>query len=173
MTSLELEEEAQRATELLAGKVVRQVWHHRAKELGIEFQDGTRLFVDHQSDHVEISITGGSESPASAERPMTRNVQVIDGARNCVYDVFALSEEDFALLFPDGSDIAFAEDFESRPDLDRVLAALERLWLNRIPKALAMGIHGLLFYELPEKRQFYPTRRDEEATNPDGTGLRR
>jgi len=36
----------------------------------------------------------------------------------------------------------------------------------------AMGIHGTLFYELDDKKQYYPTRRDEEAVNPDGSQLR-
>ncbi|MEQ1739605.1 MAG: hypothetical protein ABL884_06835 [Methyloglobulus sp.] len=53
-----LQEEAQRATEILQGKVVRIVWRHREKELCIEFTDGTRLFVDHQPTSVEISIIG-------------------------------------------------------------------------------------------------------------------
>ena len=102
-----------------------------------------------------------------------KNVQVIDGALNCVYDVFAASDDDHALLFPNGTDIAFAEDFQSRADIDSVEAALERLWLNRVPKAQAMGIHGTLFYQLSEKREYYPSRKDEEAVNPDGTRLRR
>jgi hypothetical protein len=43
---------------------------------------------------------------------------------------------------------------------------------RRIAKKEAMGIHGLLFYELEDKKVYYPTRRDEEAINPDGTRLR-
>jgi len=35
-----------------------------------------------------------------------------------------------------------------------------------------MGIHGILFYELPDKKVFYATRRDEEAVNPGGFRLR-
>ena len=35
-----------------------------------------------------------------------------------------------------------------------------------------MGMHGVLFYELDHKKQYYPTRRDEEAVNPDRTALR-
>jgi hypothetical protein len=35
-----------------------------------------------------------------------------------------------------------------------------------------MGIHGILFYELEYKKQYYPTRRDEEAVNPNGSRLR-
>jgi hypothetical protein len=102
-----------------------------------------------------------------------KNIQVIDGAENCVYDVFAASDEDHALLFPGGTDIAFAEEIHGRKDIDRIAAALERLWRNRVPKVKAMGIHGLLFYGLPEKRQYYLSRKDEEATNPDGTRLRK
>jgi hypothetical protein len=52
-----LEAEAKRATELLNGKVVKVVWRNREKELGIEFTDGTRFFVDHQPLSLEISIT--------------------------------------------------------------------------------------------------------------------
>ncbi len=55
----ELEEEARHATELLSGKCVREVWRHRPAEVGIEFTDGTRLFVDANGDSVELSITGG------------------------------------------------------------------------------------------------------------------
>lgn len=53
----ELEAEAKRATEMLKGKVVSIVWRHRKGEVGIEFADGTRLFVDHTNSGVEISIT--------------------------------------------------------------------------------------------------------------------
>ena len=34
------------------------------------------------------------------------------------------------------------------------------------------GLHGLLFYGLDEKKRYYPSRRDEEAQNPDGSRLR-
>jgi hypothetical protein len=31
-----------------------------------------------------------------------KNIMVIDGAENCVYDVFAAPDDDFALIFPEG-----------------------------------------------------------------------
>ena len=34
-----------------------------------------------------------------------KNIQVIDGARNCVYDIFAATEEEFALIFPADQDV--------------------------------------------------------------------
>ena len=49
--------EGRRATRMLRGKSVKKVWRHRATELGIEFEDGSRLFVDVKSRGVEISIT--------------------------------------------------------------------------------------------------------------------
>jgi hypothetical protein len=52
-----LESEGRRATELLKGKVVSAIWRHRNGEVAIEFTDGTRLFVDHTQDGVELSIT--------------------------------------------------------------------------------------------------------------------
>jgi hypothetical protein len=32
-----------------------------------------------------------------------------------------------------------------------------------------MGIHGIVFYQLYAKRKYYPTLKDEEAVNPDGS----
>jgi hypothetical protein len=43
-----LENEAARLIELLKGKVVRFAKRRRPGELAIEFEDGTRPFVDHQ-----------------------------------------------------------------------------------------------------------------------------
>jgi len=101
-----------------------------------------------------------------------KNIQVIDGADNCVYDIFAATDEEFAAIFPVGQDVAFIDEVYSRGQrdfLDQVFAAL---WSRRLPKALAQGINGLLFYELESKKPYYPTRKDEEAVNPNGSRLR-
>ena len=80
---------------------------------------------------------------------------------------------DSSLIFPDGHDIAFIDEVYGRHADDATLnSALEALWGRRVPKAQAMGIHGLLFYELEEKKPFYPNRRDEDAENPGGYRLR-
>jgi hypothetical protein len=57
----DLENEAATATKLLEGKSVKVVRRHRANEVMIEFDDGTRLFVDSISDPLDLSVTGGSE----------------------------------------------------------------------------------------------------------------
>lgn len=59
MTTTELEQEAKRATALLAGKVVKHVWRNRAEEVGIEFADGSRVFIHRVAAEVELSITSG------------------------------------------------------------------------------------------------------------------
>lgn len=101
-----------------------------------------------------------------------KNIQVIDAAENCVYDIFAATDEEFALVFPEGQDIAFISEVCSRGgsvDLDQAFAMI---WTRRLQKPEVVGIHGTLFYELDHKVAYYPTRRDEEAVNPDGSSLR-
>jgi len=41
--------------------LLRDVWRHRRDEVGIEFHDGTRLFVDAATDGLDLSVTGGPE----------------------------------------------------------------------------------------------------------------
>jgi len=101
-----------------------------------------------------------------------KNIQVIDGAENAVYDIFAAPDDVFDLIFPSGTDVAFIEDIAQRPDAEQVLKAIQTIWASRVRKSHAQGIHGLLFYQLVKKRQYYPTLRDEEAINPDGSRLR-
>ena len=101
-----------------------------------------------------------------------KNIQVIDGAENCVYDIFAATDEEFAAIFPTGQDVAFIGDLLSRADWAKLDVALSMIWKRRVPKRDVQGIHGLLFYELDHKKVYYPTRRDEEACNSDGSRLR-
>jgi hypothetical protein len=101
-----------------------------------------------------------------------KNIQIIDGAKNCVYDIFAASDEEFALIFPAGTDIAFIDEVYVREDEQALDAAFQNIWRHPVKKAQAQGIHGIIFYELEEKKVNYPTRKDEEAVNPDGSKLR-
>ena len=101
-----------------------------------------------------------------------KNIQVIDGAQNCVYDIFSATESEFSLIFPVGQDVAFIDEVMARGGSEELTAAFKNIWRRRIAKKEAMGIHGLLLYELEHKKVYYPTRRDEEAINPDGTRLR-
>ena len=53
----DLQDEAARATEMLQGKTVARVIRNRPGEVLIEFQDGTRVFVDRSETGVKVSIT--------------------------------------------------------------------------------------------------------------------
>jgi hypothetical protein len=101
-----------------------------------------------------------------------KNIQVIDSAINCVYDIFAATDEEFDLLFPEGSDIAFIDEIFSRLPKKKLVQMFEKIWARPVRKRDAMGIHGVLFYQLEVKKQYYPTRKDDEAINPDGSLLR-
>lgn len=89
-----------------------------------------------------------------------KNIQIIDGAENCTYDIFAVSEELFNLIFPNpGQNIEFIEDV-----LSRITKEEEKLfsdmWKHRVLKKEVIGIHGTLFYELQLKKEYYPTKID-------------
>ncbi len=101
-----------------------------------------------------------------------KNIQVIDGAQNTVYDIFQATDEEFTLIFPDSQDVAFIDEVMARGPEKELDEAFDRIWTRRIAKRDAMGIHGILFYELEYKKEFYPTRNDEQACNPEGTRLR-
>ena len=51
-----LDQEKTRLEELLGGKTVAKIIRHRANEIGIEFTDGTCLFVDSPAE-LELSVT--------------------------------------------------------------------------------------------------------------------
>jgi hypothetical protein len=101
-----------------------------------------------------------------------KNIQVIDGADNCVYDIFAATDDEFSLIFLAGQDIAFIDEVFLRADEASLIKALTMIWSRRLRKIEAHGIHGTLFYQHERKKAYYPTRRDEEAVNPDGSPLR-
>lgn len=101
-----------------------------------------------------------------------KNIQVIDGADNCVYEVFCATDEEFSAIFPPGQDVAFGDEVEARGGSIKLEGVFDRIYRRRMRKADVVGIHGTLFISLDEKKQFYPTRVDEEAVNPDGSRLR-
>ena len=55
---MELEDEATKLTGLLRCKVVKIVRRHKPGEVLIEFEDGTRLFINNIPDGLEFSVTG-------------------------------------------------------------------------------------------------------------------
>lgn len=55
---MNLAEEEKRLNELLKGKTVLRIVRNRPKEILVEFDDATRLFVNHEDDALDLSVTG-------------------------------------------------------------------------------------------------------------------
>jgi len=58
-TTAELAEESRRLNNLIRGKAVKRTKRFRPSELLIEFEDGTRLFVNAVDGGLELSVTEG------------------------------------------------------------------------------------------------------------------
>lgn len=89
-----------------------------------------------------------------------KHIQVIDGAKNCTYSLFAISDEGFAELFPADTDVAFSDEIYARLGETRANAILSPTWEHPVDKKTVQGIHGTLFYGLEYKKALYPTRRE-------------
>jgi hypothetical protein len=91
-----------------------------------------------------------------------KNIQVIDGAKNCTFSIFQATDEEFILLFPEaGQEVQFAVDLVSLPNQNEINAALGRIWDRPIRKRDAQGIHGTLYYELERYKSLYRQKRED------------
>ncbi len=52
-----LKKEARQLTKMLKGRTVDLVWRHQKEEVGIQFTDGARLFIDQTPDGLDYSVT--------------------------------------------------------------------------------------------------------------------
>lgn len=94
-----------------------------------------------------------------------KNVQVIDGAVNSEYAIFAFEDDQFTMIFPEyGQDIAFIEDVVERLSEEDVYRAFQNVWNRKVTKENVLGIHGTLFYELIEKKKFYPNNKASDIS---------
>lgn len=92
-----------------------------------------------------------------------KNIQVIEGADNCTYDIYEVLEEDFDLIFPKpNQNIEFIEDVVDRLGEQKIEDLNSRIWNNRILKEEVNGIHGTLFYQLLSKKKYYPSKIDSQ-----------
>lgn len=102
-----------------------------------------------------------------------KNIQVIDGAYNSCYSIYTIKEEYFNLIFPNGQDIEFVEDFVSRVGKRLGNRILKELWKNELDRKLVNGIHGTLFddYEdcgcgedIRKKKKYYLSKNWKEVS---------
>lgn len=90
-----------------------------------------------------------------------KNIQVIDGAVNATFSVFQATDEEFAAIFPDGSDIDTIEDVIARLGEIEAARVVGPMWERPILKRDAQGIHGTLLYDADERREYLPQSRRE------------
>ena len=90
-----------------------------------------------------------------------KNIQIIDGALNATFSIFQATDEEFAVIFPNGRDIEIADELVERVGESEANRVLAPLWQRPILKRDAMGIHGTLFYDADERRTFLPASRRE------------
>jgi hypothetical protein len=97
-----------------------------------------------------------------------KNIEIIDDALNCKYEIYAASDEDFDVIFPKGQDIEFSDDLFDRLGEDEALKLTRRLWKNRVERTEVRGIHGILFYgeDNFEKKTTFPSKRLDEDCFP-------
>ena len=96
-----------------------------------------------------------------------KNVQVIDGADNCTYSIYAFTNEEFLTIFSaPGQDVEFIEDALERLGIEALDATLEKVWARPVRKPDVVGVHGTLFYELARKKRFYPSKSERDVAGP-------
>lgn len=96
-----------------------------------------------------------------------KNIQVIDGAANCAYSIYQVSDEALSIIFPEeGQDVEFIDDLIDRLGEDKVGEILGPAWDRRVEKRDVQGIHGTLFYELSFKKKYYPNKREADFDSP-------
>ncbi len=77
-----------------------------------------------------------------------KNIQIVDGAINCVYDIFGVCEEDFQIIFPNlNQNVEFGEDLEKRLDNSEMSEVdreefNKRLWQCRVKKKMSKEFMG-------------------------------
>ena len=85
-----------------------------------------------------------------------KNVQVIDGASNATFSIFQATDDEFAIIFPDQREMEIADDLIRRIGEEEANRVLTGLWDRPILKRDANGIHGTLFYDADQRREFLP-----------------
>ena len=67
--SAELAAEAERLAGLLKGKPLARVWQHRPEAMGIEFADGTKLYVSITDGALEMNVSGKLSAAPPPDAP--------------------------------------------------------------------------------------------------------
>lgn len=92
-----------------------------------------------------------------------KNVQIIDGAMNATYSFFQCDDQQFELIFPmKDQNILFIGDLaelECKEKFEEIDAAIGKLWSKPVRHEAVCGVHGTIFYEKENCKQYYPKSR--------------
>ena len=90
-----------------------------------------------------------------------KNILIVDGALNATFSLFQATDEEFAAIFPDESDMQIIEDVFERLGQEAFGRAVTPMWERPILKVDAVGIHGTLLYNSEDRREYLPASRRE------------
>lgn len=90
-----------------------------------------------------------------------KNIQIIDGASNATHSIFQVSDADFEIIFPGDQDMELIEDFIDRVGVEKSGPILAAAWERPIRKQDAMGIHGTLYYDNDDRKDYIPATKRE------------
>ncbi len=84
----------------------------------------------------------------------------MDGAANSTFDIYEVDKRLFDILFPNGTDIAFADDFPELEETD----FYERFYAKMVDKKKVNGIHGTLHLDdYYISKESFPNRRETDT----------
>src|ERR1700743_982188 len=95
-----------------------------------------------------------------------KNVPIIDGVTNCTYSIYAFTDEQFALFFPeDGQDVEFIEDVTGRLSPEQQERAFSGAWTRPGRKPDTQGIHGTVI-RVGLQKEYCPSKRESDVAGP-------
>lgn len=90
-----------------------------------------------------------------------KNVQIIDGAANATFSIFQVTDDEFAAIFTDESEMEIIEDVIARLGEEEAHRTIAPMWDRPILKREVSGVHGTLFYDSEHRREHLPQSRRE------------
>ena len=71
-----------------------------------------------------------------------KNIEIVDGALNSRFEIYAVEDEVFDVLFPGSGDEIYLEDLSE--ELQNDAAFWDQVYVREVERHLVQGIHGIL-----------------------------
>lgn len=93
-----------------------------------------------------------------------KNIQVIDGAANSIFEIYQVPNDLFDILFPNSTDIAFVDEIDKDDETREGKRFWNMVYQHPVNKKRVAGIHGTLHLtaSLVDK-EYFPTRKEDEV----------